>query len=306
MLNHISSNLSIKNILCVVMFALLPIYILGCHQSEAQKIMDETKKIDWKTLEFKCVHEKNLWPTKRDEEAEKWFQLGRRLEKENTEGTEQAIVNAYEKAAALNHFKAINNLARIYSIGEGVPVNEAKAVAYAERLTAMNLGLGYYQMGVFLQQGIGVKQDRLAALAYFRKAADLGNAQGQYVVGEKLIGEFAVSPDRDKGMPIAIQMLECALAQGHAKAGLKLGTYFFIGEENKERGLFYYQKTAALGNSQSLYNLYSIFNEGEYGLEKDPVRAACYDRLHGELDADKTKTFPNIDRICPLPPKPMP
>jgi TPR repeat protein len=295
-----------KTILFVGVLLLILIYSIGCKRSEGKKIMNETSQLDWKSLEFKCVQEKKLWPVIRNEEAEKWFQLGRRMEKENREGTEQAIVNAYEKASAENHFKAISNLIRIYALGIGVPVNQTKAVEYAERLIEMNIGVGYYHMGVFLEQGIGVKQDRLAALSYFRKAADLGNAQGQYVVGDKLITEFAASAEKDKVIPIAIQMLECALAQGDQKSGILLGSYFLVGEENNERGLYYYQKTAALGNSQSLYTLYSIFQNGEHGVEKDPARAACYKRLDDELDAEKTKTFPHIDNICPLPPKPMP
>ena len=106
-------------------------------------------------------------------------------------------------------------------------------------------------------------------------------------------------------MPIGIKMLECSLAQGWAASGLELGAHFLMGERDATTGLPYLQKAAALGHSQSLYILYSAFNDGEYGVGKDPVRAACYKKLEEEADADKTKRFPNIDKICPLPPKPM-
>ena len=275
---------------------------VGYNNASESKTMNE-KEIDWKALEFTCKHEEDLWP-RVDKEADVWFKQARKLEKENREGTEKYILELYEKAAAKDHHKAINNLVVIYHTWEGVEDGEAKAVDYAERLIKMNVSSGYYHMGVFLEQGIGVRQDRPASLVYFRKAADLGNRQGQLVVGKKLLSDFQQTPLRDKAVPIGIKMLECSLAQGEAEAGAKLG--YFYAEDNNDLSLQYFQKAAALGHSQSLYNLYSTFKDEDYGIEKDPIRAACYDRLWREADEDKTKRFPNIDKICPLPPKPMP
>lgn len=264
--------------------------------------MEET--IDWKSLEFTCVKEKNP-PI--DKEADHWFKSARAIEKGERAGTTAQMIELYEKAAAKNHYKAIVNLAGIYADGDGVEADERRAVELLERAMRMNAPLAYYNMGAFLSQGIGVKKDQVAALAYFRKAADLGSPAGQYAVGDKLMAEFSASPDRDKVLPIAISMLECSLGQGFAKAGMRLGSHFSgVGYiTNKERGLVYFQKAAALGDSQALYMLRAAFTEGKRGVTKDPTRAACYKRLSDELDADKTKKFPNIDRICPLPPKPM-
>ena len=265
--------------------------------------MEET--IDWKSLEFTCVKEKN---PPLDKDADHWFKSARVIEKGERAGTDAQMIELYEMAAARNHHKAIVNLAGIYADGDGVKSDEGRAVELLERGMRMNAPLAYYNMGAFLSQGIGVKKDQVAALAYFRKAADLGSPAGQYAVGEKLLTEFSVSPDKDKIIPIAVSMLECALEQGFAKAGLELGQHFSgVGyATNKERGLPYLQKAAALGNNQALYVLQTAFEEGERGVTKDPARAACYKRLGDESDADKTKKFPNIDRICPLPPKPMP
>lgn len=274
--------------------------LTACQPGEGNAV-EET--IDWKSLEFTCVKEQK---PPLDKEADHWFKSARAIEKGERPGTDALMIELYEKAAARNHPKAIVNLAGIYGSGDGVAPDERKAVALLERGMSMNIPLAYYNMGAFLTQGIGVKQDRVAALAYFRKAADLGNPAGQYAVGDKLLGDFRQSPDKDKIMPIGIQMLECALGQGFAKAGLALGSYFSTRDENKERGLVYFQKAAALGDSQALYMLRTAFTEGKRGVTKDPARAACYKRLSDELDADKTKKFPNIDRICPLPPKPLP
>jgi TPR repeat protein len=276
----------------------------GCKDFLGKK-MNHEQSIDWKTLEFTCKREKDLWP-KVDAEADGWFQHARQLERDNREGSEKYIVEYYEKAAAKDHFKAINNLVLIYRDGEGVTPSEKKAVALAERLIKMNVGMGYYHMGTFLEQGIGVKQDRAAALTYFRKAADLGDPQGQFVVGEKLVSDFLQTPMRDKAVALGKQMLECSLSQGHAAAGRELGFHYLIPEHDVKQSLVYFQKAAALGDVDSLFHLYSSFSKGEDGLEKDLQRAQCYEKLSEEAEADKGRTFPDLDKICPLPPKPMP
>lgn len=276
--------------------------LAACQPGKGNAVEQNT---DWKSLEFTCTKEQN---PPLDKEADHWFKSARAIEKGERSGTNAQMIDLYEKAAAKDHFKAIINLANIYGSGEGVEPDERRAVSLLEHGMRMNVPSAYYNMGTFLQQGIGVKQDRVAALAYFRKAADMGSPDGQYAVGDKLMAEFSASPDKDKVLPIAISMLECSLGQGFSKAGMRLGSHFSgVGYvTNKERGLPYFQKAAALGDDQAIYMLQTAFEEGEYGLTKDPARAACYKRLWNEIKADKTKKFPNIDRICPLPPKPLP
>ena len=284
------------------LFLLLYVCIsLAACQSEKGNAVEET--IDWKSLEFTCVKEKN---PPLDKEADHWFKSARAIEKGLKSGTDAQMVELYEMAAARNHYKAISNLANTYAYGDTGSANYDRAIELVEQGMKLQMPDAYYVMGHFIEQGLGVKQDKVAALTYFRKAADLGSPAGLYTVGDKLLGDFRQSPDKDKIMPIGIQMLECSLGQGFAKAGLALGSYFSTRDENKERGLVYFQKAAALGDSQALYMLQAAFAEGKRGVTKDPTRAACYKRLSDELDADKTKKFPDIDRICPLPPKPMP
>ena len=159
--------------------------------------------IDWKSLEFTCVKEKN---PPLDKEADHWFKSARAIEKGERSGTDAQMVELYEMAAARNHYKAIVNLAGIYADGDGVKSDEGRAVELLERGMRMEAPLAYYNMGAFLSKGLGVKKDQVAALAYFRKAADLGSPAGQYAVGDKLLGDFRQSPDKDKIMPIGIQI----------------------------------------------------------------------------------------------------
>lgn len=267
--------------------------------------------VDWQRLEFKCSHEADRLP-KPDAQADEWYVRANELFGYGIKRDDQiALKQSVEfllKASERGHVKAMNNLSKSYLDGDGVAQSDAKAVEWVEELIKRDIGMGYYQMGVFLQQGIGVKQDRKAALTYFRKAADLGNAQGQVVSGKKISEAVAQSAadEKERGFAIARAMLQCALEQGFAEAGYELG-FQYAGFENKPaEALRAFQAAAKLGHNQSLFTLRTIFRDGEYGVAKDEVRAACYKRLSDESDADKTKKFPNIDKICPLPPLKIP
>ena len=263
----------------------------------------DISKLDWKSLEFKCTPEKNP-PV--DPEADLWNNEARALQKRGGQVPEQEVLRLFTKAAERDHYKAILNLSRLYVYGEGVPRDAGKAVDLVERGLRLNAPHAYYLMGVMLQQGIGVREDRAASLAYFRKAADLGNKYGQWTIGEQLFKVFARAgePARSRARAIAVQMLECSLNQGWAEAGHELGLEHLIVDKDTHAGLRYLQRAGALGLSKSLYSLHSIFNLGEFGLEKDPKRAACYDELWRAARADPNLRLPDLDTRCPLPPVP--
>ncbi|WP_187673880.1 tetratricopeptide repeat protein, partial [Zestomonas carbonaria] len=179
-------------------------------------------------------------------EADIWFQQARAYEKQDNEANDAEMVRLYQQASERGHYKAINNLAILYSRGVGVPRDEGKAVEMVERLIRMDAPHGYYQMGIFLEQGIGVRPDKIAAMAYYRKAADLGNRYGQWAIGDELRRTFArlPEPERTRGKNIGKQMLECALSQELPEAGYSLGMEYLInrpGEQDTHTALLYFQ-----------------------------------------------------------------
>ncbi|MDR2014859.1 MAG: sel1 repeat family protein [Azoarcus sp.] len=268
-----------------------------------------TPTVNWEALEFSCVHQADLLP-KPDPEVDEWFQKANALYKGGIKmRNENLLRESFElllKAAEKGHVKAMNNVV-VRSLDRE---DEGKAVEWTKKLIERNIGMGYYHMGHFLEQGIGVKQDRKAALTYFRKAADLGNAQGQLVVGKKIkAASYDLSePEKNKVRAIGLAMMKCSLAQGNKEAGYELAKHYQIQANNIPEALKAFQAAGKLGHNQSLFELSELFSRDadRYGLAKDEARAACYERLWRESKADKTKTFPDIDRICPLPPKPMP
>ena len=192
------------------------VLLTGCNAKEGSKVMTNLPPVDWQRLEFTCSHEADRLP-KPDQQADEWYvranELYRYGIKRDDESALKQSVELLMKASELGHVKAMNNLSKSYLDGDGIAQSDAKAVAWIEELIKRNIGMGYYQMGVFLQQGIGVKQDRKAALTYFRKAADLGNAQGQVVSGKKISEAVAQSSaeEKERGFAISRAMLQIML-----------------------------------------------------------------------------------------------
>ncbi|WJV25555.1 tetratricopeptide repeat protein [Pseudomonas chlororaphis] len=258
---------------------------------------------DWKALHFTCTKEQN---PKFDGVSESWFQRAKGLDSQQDEAKDAEMVRLYQQASERGHYKAMLNLAGLYVRGIGVVKDEGKAVDLVEQAMKLNSPHAFYLMGVMLQQGVGVKQDDRAAMSFFRRSADLGNRYGQHAAGEAIRDAFIRQgePEKSRGFSIAVQMLECALGQDLAAAGHTLGLHFLIVENDTFRALEYFQRSASLGSNKSLFTLYRTFENGEYGVLKDPQRAACYYNLRKQLQADPEKRFPDIDRLCPLPPSP--
>ena len=282
--------------------------VSGC---EAQITKMTSNNVDWSTLEFKCARQDDLLP-KPDPEADEWYRQANTLFKAGVKADSNDMLvrsfNRMKQAAERGHIKAMSNLALNYLNGDGVKQSDQMAVHWAEELIKRNSGLGYYHMAYFLEQGIGVRQDRVAALTYYRKAADLGDPQAQVYVGKKIAASVGQSAQEEKarGFDIARSMFECALAQNLPEAGYALGNHLAWSEGVLPKALIAYQSAARLGHDTSLWRLHMIFEEGEGPIEKDSARSSCYELLWKQSKADKTKTFPGIDKICPLPPKPMP
>lgn len=270
--------------------------------------MNQTISPDWKALEFKCVHEADRLP-RLDPEADAWYREAVTLNRDGLKYNDEArLKRSFElslKAAQQGHVKAMNNVVLGYLEGEGVAQNDKLAVDWAERLIAKDVGMGYYHMGTFLQRGVGVKPDKAASFAYFRRAADLGNAQGQLVVGKEITYAFVGHPDKPRADEIGRAMMQCALHQGLAEAGYALGIDY-KGVKDGSRAAAAHQAAGKLGYRLSLSALAELFEGGGFGIEPDQARASCYRRLAKELREDKTKKFPNLDQICPLPPRKMP
>ena len=131
--------------------------------------------------EFRCLHEQDTAPPL-NQQAEQWFQQGRSISKEHPANWTE-VARLYQQAVAIDHWKAMHNLAELYLRGDGVLKDTNKAIDLYMRMVDLKVPLGYYDMSVMTQRGVGVVQSDKDAMLFLVKAADLGSPQAQTRIG---------------------------------------------------------------------------------------------------------------------------
>lgn len=258
-------------------------------------------------LAFTCRHEADHLPAL-NPEANQLFLYARFLQRQDGPKDFNDIMRYYRIAAAYGHYKANHNAQLLITQGLVLaPEGRKEAVDLAMQAVREGIPGGYYDVGHFLEIGYGVQQDAAAALRYFRKAADLGNPEAQDYVAEKLLPD---EPSRN----IAVQMWQCAAAQGYGKAANSLGN--LLGAEGRfQEAVEAYQRGVEAGNSLSTLGLEKGFTGppptdrlNYIGLPNDPERSARYRKIRAffERNDGRNPTVPDIDKIVPLPPTPLP
>lgn len=258
-------------------------------------------------LAFTCAHEASHLP-KLDPDADKLFLYARYLQKQEGPKDFDDIMRYYRIAAAHGHYKANHN-AQLF-ITQGLvlsPTGRKEAVDLAMQLVQQGIPGGYYDLGHYLEIGYGVQQDTTAAMRYLRKAADLGSPEAQAYVASKL-NPVEMAPD------VARKMWRCAAEQGDGAAANQLGIALSVNHEFSE-AVSAFQLGVEAGETQSAYALEQGFKgppESDrinyLGLANDPERSRRYRSIGDFIDRNEGRNpkVPDIDKIVPLPPAPLP
>lgn len=269
---------------------------------------------------FTCVYQDQHLPPV-DPQAESWFQQAQALDNPNIDYDKRdyaKIYQLYTQAAERNHWKAMLNIASlILSDRQGVPTHDPEtAIRWVEK--AMKLGVpdAYDMMGIYHQNGLVKGGDATSAYAFFQRAADMGSPSAQTFIGTKTDaahddpgGEFWGN------LPIATQMLECAFAQGYGNAAKELGHVYARPQttEAKLRALRVLHQGVKLGSAECANKLFTEFD----GMDLtdgtnlvghiDKARAERYSKLGDALESYQGRLkLPNLDKVLPLPPAPLP
>ena len=91
---------------------------------------------------------------------------------------------------------------------------------------------------------------------------------------------------------------QCAFENGYADAAFSLGVDA-ESEGNNAQAYYYYKQGAMLGSGMCVRTMGKTYRQGLYGKKKDLKRAKCFYQLDELLDEDPTRTFPDIDKLCP-------
>lgn len=87
------------------------------------------------------------------------------------------------KEAAANYPPSLANLAVMYSIGDGVPVDQKAALQYGQRAAEAGDLQSQFNLAQAYRKGAGVPQDDEKAALWYRKAAEAGMPQAQNEYG---------------------------------------------------------------------------------------------------------------------------
>jgi hypothetical protein len=215
----------------------------------------------------------------------------------------------YEQAMKLGHWKAQFNLAGAYLQGKGVPQDIEKAIQLTEDLMRKGVPAAWDNMGAYYMGGVGgLKQDATVAYAFWQKAADMGSMAAQTYIGTKLLASHDEPPSFWGNRPIGLKMLECAFAQGSAQAAYELGSSLDVSNKDYERALKVLHEGVKRGSEKSANYLFGAFDDGDALVNKfkDRARAERYSALGDALYTNPDLRFPNLDKVLPLPPAPLP
>jgi hypothetical protein len=207
------------------------------------------------------------------------------------------------------------NLAGVFSEGRGkgqfaVQADTERAVQIIERAMQLKIPAAFDAMGTFHQRGIGVRSDSSRAFAFWQLAAEMGNADAQAHIGYMLLGGF----DNPKELfwanrAIGERMLECAVSQGNARGAYNLGMLFRTLNKNFGRAMEVLQIGVRNGCADCADSLSIMFEDAKdlpSGVERDRARGERYGILSDALYYNRDLRFPNLDKILPLPPAPLP
>ncbi|WP_251031493.1 SEL1-like repeat protein [Paraburkholderia strydomiana] len=269
---------------------------------------------------FACVHQDKHVPAI-DPQTEVWFQQALTLDSPDIYYKERDYPKIYElylRAAERSHWKAMLNLASLIVSGyPGVPEQDPeRAIGWVEK--AMQLGVpdAYDMMGTYHQNGMVRGGDATSAYAFFQRAADMGSPSAMAFLGYKMAGTYDDPGEGFWGnLAVAVPMLECAFAQGYGDAGEKLSLIYARPNtpDAKLRALKILHESVKLGCANCAHSLASEFRGFDLSSganlagHVDTSRADRYFVLGDVLEHyDGRLKLPNLDKILPLPPAPLP
>jgi TPR repeat protein len=279
------------------------------------------KAFDPHRKEFACTYEADAVPPI-DRQAEAWHQEALYVTRASLWPNQRDWKKAeqlWTQAAERKHWKAMMNLASLYETGQGegalaVPEDSYRAIDIVEEAMRLGIPAAYDKMGNYHSRGMpSIRPNGSRAWAFWERAADMGNPQALTHIGKALSGTYDNPEEGFWGnRAVALPMLECAVSQGFGEAAFVLGvtlegTDASIGEDNA-RALQVLHEGVKFGSEKAAKYLFVSFDDGDQivGNLKDPSRAARYRALGDALYRNRDLRFPNVDKVLPLPPTPLP
>lgn len=137
-----------------------------------------------------------------------------------------------------------------------------------------------YNIGLLYMNGLGVKKNSRYARQLFMAAAEQGQADAQYNLGLMYYqGNTVFRSNKD-----AFTWWSKAAAQNHAPAQYNLGILYAYGMwvgQDLDKALELWRAAADQGNKDAIAALIRAYEKGEFGVTRNPVKAASWKKRLG-------------------------
>ncbi len=167
-----------------------------------------------------------------------------------------------EKECIKGNWGACTNAGVIYSDGEGVKQDYAKALDRFTKACDHSDDAGCYDLGIVYENGEGVKADYDKAVALYKQSCDLGSAAGCGVYGKHLLKIATTSSEATEG----IQLIEQACEDKNGQSCTKLGFLYSEGDtfvpKDSIQAFTYFSKGCENGYSDGCFMQASAYEEG--------------------------------------------
>ena len=131
-----------------------------------------------------------------------------------------------EAAAASGNATAQFQLGRAYFRGEGMPVDNAKAIEWISQSAEKGNPDALTSLGFFYSQGVVFEKDESKAIEWFRKGAAAGSLQSQLNLGLMLRQAKTITCNNTE----SLEWLEKAASSGDPVAVRTYGQVLFLGD----------------------------------------------------------------------------
>lgn len=196
------------------------------------------------------------------------FNLGNIENSKSKQGVlNKAAIDFYTKSALKNYTPALVALGDIYASGIGAIVNYSKAEEYFMKAADLNSDEAVNRLALMylLEDGIdsGDETENAKKTALLiKKVADKGNPQALYILSMMYENGYHVEKDSKKSM----ELLNRAADKGHPEALFSLGYLYLMGhnvDQDNNKGIELMKKAAMAGYGDASNNVGMAYLKGE-------------------------------------------
>ena len=152
----------------------------------------------------------------------------------------------------------------------------SEAIRLLERATALGSGAAMCTMGTVYDYGRGVSEDAVKAFEWYKKGAELGDPTSCYNLGIFWRTGRGCAVNKQ----LAMEWLAKAVELGYTIALVNIGAMLMKGEAeggiDPPGAVGYFERAAALGHSQAMYTLGTMYTAGVPGVPRDLAKAHRY------------------------------